>query len=342
MASISKSLMIGHFARALHDENQNRTYPFNWIYQIGYKDPTVIALVGCIMSFEGKSGVVFISICALSKISTITVVNFIFLWFISRRISFKQTGRNGFGGKVVIEEQVTVRASIGYMASREKSLYSHITESNSVSFAKYGGGKAIVQLSLLRRMWASGSSIFCTLQISNQTEVTVSTNTIVTWDCSFAECNFYQLKDIKLILLRRQNTYSNCSQSFQLMPVSSLCNVVSSTSISSLGWFDGLRSGMKENVVLELQTMVSFMYFISFLRNQKYSTKNSTASAYNYQKSSFDRCVLRNSSLHWNIWRVRLCYDMLRWQLMHKLTLRVNLAWRRLWKSRSYSCTRKP
>jgi len=46
------------------------------------------------------------------------------------------------------------------------------------------------------------------------------------------------------------------------MPVSSLCNVVSSTSISSLGWFDGLGSGMKENVVLELQTMVSYLCII--------------------------------------------------------------------------------
>ncbi|CAO3689023.1 unnamed protein product [Umbelopsis ramanniana] len=147
----------------------------------------------------------------------------------------KQTGRNGFGDMAVIEEQVTVRASIGHLASIEKSLYSHIIESNSVDFTKYGGGNAKVQLSLQRRVWASGSSIFCSLQISNQAEIT--------------------LKDIKLILLRRQNTYSNCSQSFQLMPVSSLCNVVSSTSISSLGWFDGLGSGMKENVVLELQTM---------------------------------------------------------------------------------------
>jgi hypothetical protein len=77
----------------------------------------------------------------------------------------------------VIEEQVTVRASIGYLASREKSLYSHITESNSVSFTKYGGGNAKVQLSLQRRVWASGSSIFCSIQISNQAEVTVSTNT---------------------------------------------------------------------------------------------------------------------------------------------------------------------
>jgi hypothetical protein len=55
--------MIGHFATVLRDENQNHAYPFNWIYQSGYKDPTVITLVGCIMSFEGKSGVVFISIC---------------------------------------------------------------------------------------------------------------------------------------------------------------------------------------------------------------------------------------------------------------------------------------
>ncbi|KAI8584541.1 hypothetical protein K450DRAFT_284822 [Umbelopsis ramanniana AG] len=148
----------------------------------------------------------------------------------------KQTGRNGHGDLTVIEEEVIVRANIGNLASREKSLYSHLTENNSIDFSKYGEGNVKLQLSIQRRVWASGSPIFCSLQINNETEVT--------------------LKDIKLILLRRQNTYSNLSQSFQLMPVSSLCDVVSTTSISSLGWFNGLASGVKENVVLELQTML--------------------------------------------------------------------------------------
>ena len=98
-------------------------------------------------------------------------------YFILYGNSIKQTGRNGFGDMAVIEEQVTVRASIGHLASGEKSLYSHITESNSVDFTKYGGGNVKVQISLQRRVWASGSSIFCSLQISNQAEVTVSTNT---------------------------------------------------------------------------------------------------------------------------------------------------------------------
>ncbi|KAI9289851.1 hypothetical protein BC943DRAFT_376049 [Umbelopsis sp. AD052] len=156
------------------------------------------------------------------------------IYYVIRGI--KQTGGNSHDGLTVIEEEVTVRANIGHLASREKSLYAHITESNSVNFSKCGEGNVKLQLSLQRRVWASGSSIFCSLQINNETEVA--------------------LKDIKLILLRRQNTYSNCSQSFQLMPVSSLCDVVSSTSISSLGWFNGLASGIKENVVLELQTMI--------------------------------------------------------------------------------------
>lgn len=171
----------------------------------------------------------------------------------------KQTGTNDSSGILVIEEEITIRAKIGQMTSGERSLYSSITERNVINSINYGGGDIILELALQRRIWVSGSTIFCSLRIKNHSKTMVLNVFLACYVISkslLTQNVFLQIKDVKVILLRRQNTYSQSSQNFQLMSVRSFCDVVSCTSIASLGSFDCLSSGQNENVILGLDTSV--------------------------------------------------------------------------------------
>ncbi|KAJ2960865.1 hypothetical protein NQZ79_g3892 [Umbelopsis isabellina] len=62
------------------------------------------------------------------------------------------------------------------------------------------------------------------------------------------------ISDVKVVLLQRQNTYSQSNQSFLLMSVQSFSEVTSSSSITSLGYMQGITTGQSENFILGLNT----------------------------------------------------------------------------------------
>ncbi|KAH8553707.1 hypothetical protein BGW37DRAFT_465793 [Umbelopsis sp. PMI_123] len=79
----------------------------------------------------------------------------------------------------------------------------------------------------------------------------------VSSNCNYHSSGEYGFLDrLSSVLLKLRMKQKPC-RTFKLMPVSSLCDVVSSTSISSLSWFEALSSGDKEYVVLGLQTEAS-------------------------------------------------------------------------------------
>lgn len=66
-----------------------------------------------------------------------------------------------------------VRAKADELTEKDRELYTSVSADNSISSSKYGGKHVGVKLSLQRRIWTSGSTIFCALHINNETDILV-------------------------------------------------------------------------------------------------------------------------------------------------------------------------
>ncbi|CAM0140445.1 unnamed protein product [Umbelopsis sp. WA50703] len=115
------------------------------------------------------------------------------------------------GGNRILEKEVVVRAKADQLTEKDRELYTSVSADNSFSSSKYGGEHVSAKLSLQRRIWTSGSTIFCALHVSNDT------NTLISDAKSFSE-------------------------------------VINSSSITSLGYLQGIRTGQCEDFILGLNT----------------------------------------------------------------------------------------
>lgn len=99
-----------------------------------------------------------------------------------------------------------------------------------------------LQLSLGRSIWITGTPIYVHVKVQNASTRSVS--------------------DIKLELLRRQNTFSQTglAGSFGLKPVTSTCETVAQVQASHMGWLLPMDSGMEDQATMMLQSPVSVYY----------------------------------------------------------------------------------
>ncbi|KAI9317402.1 hypothetical protein BX666DRAFT_1877326 [Dichotomocladium elegans] len=93
-----------------------------------------------------------------------------------------------------------------------------------------------IDLNLARSLWVTDAPIYVHLELVNTSKDTVS--------------------DIKLELLRRQNTFSQTGLegSFGLRPVTSILETVSEVLASSMGWILPIEPGMNDQAVMTLQS----------------------------------------------------------------------------------------
>lgn len=93
-------------------------------------------------------------------------------------------------------------------------------------------------MSLSRSIWTSGSSLYVSMIMENM--------------------SVHKMKDVKLELIKRQNTFSQTGlhKSFDLMPVTSTCELVASTSLLALGWWKPLDPNEEDHVLIPLEIPV--------------------------------------------------------------------------------------
>ncbi|KAI8334791.1 hypothetical protein BC941DRAFT_82502 [Chlamydoabsidia padenii] len=90
-------------------------------------------------------------------------------------------------------------------------------------------------MSLSRSIWTSGSSLYVSMMMENK--------------------SVHRMRDVKLELIKRQNTYSQTGlhKSFDLMPVTSTCELVACTSLLALGWWKPLDPNEDDHVLIPLE-----------------------------------------------------------------------------------------
>jgi hypothetical protein len=105
------------------------------------------------------------TICRIIAILLILNVSVIF--------SIKPSEIDNEGGNRILEKEVVVRAKADQLTEKDRELYTSVSADNSFSSSKYGGEHVSAKLSLQRRIWTSGSTIFCALHVSNDTNTLV-------------------------------------------------------------------------------------------------------------------------------------------------------------------------
>ncbi|CAO3598096.1 unnamed protein product [Absidia cylindrospora] len=108
------------------------------------------------------------------------------------------------------------------------------TSSNNIE-ASY----ADIIMNLSRSVWTSGSSIYVNMRMENKSG--------------------HKMRDVKLELIKRQNTYwqTGIHKTFDLMPVTSTCETVASTSLLNLGWWQPLDHQSTDHVMIPLEIPVN-------------------------------------------------------------------------------------
>ncbi|ORY97781.1 hypothetical protein BCR43DRAFT_514150 [Syncephalastrum racemosum] len=101
-----------------------------------------------------------------------------------------------------------------------------------------------VDIQLARSLWMTGAPIYASIKINNGTEEA--------------------LKDIRMEILRRQNTFSR-ETSGLTVPVTSTCDVVASTTTAHAGWWEPLEPHASDTVTLAVQSTASIPESIHYI-----------------------------------------------------------------------------
>ncbi|KAG2195822.1 hypothetical protein INT47_010032 [Mucor saturninus] len=146
---------------------------------------------------------------------------------------------------ITTKKQVLVYPNVASLKSLKDAidLYVPIIENDKQVWKSLTSSVAM-DLSLSRIVWMSGAPIYVTVKINNSTTYTIC--------------------DMKLELLRKQNTYS-ASEGEMLIPLTSCCEIVSHTSLSTLGWWQPLKPNTKDHVVMTVEAPPNQVT----IRNQK-------------------------------------------------------------------------
>lgn len=109
-----------------------------------------------------------------------------------------------------------------------------------------------------RKMWPSSSSKAVSLQLSLGRSIWI-TETPIYVHVKVDNASTRSVSDIKLELLRRQNTFSQTGLqgSFGLKPVTSTCETVAQVQASQMGWLLPMDPGMEDQATMMLQSPVS-------------------------------------------------------------------------------------
>ncbi|KAI8083177.1 uncharacterized protein BX664DRAFT_388268 [Halteromyces radiatus] len=90
-------------------------------------------------------------------------------------------------------------------------------------------------MNISRSIWTSGTCLYVTMTMENR--------------------SVHKLRDIKLELIKRENTFSQTGlkKSFDLMPVTSTCELIATTSLLNLGWWKPLDPQSDDHVLIPLE-----------------------------------------------------------------------------------------
>lgn len=137
------------------------------------------------------------------------------------------------------KQAVTVYSNMVLKSLKDATnLYTPVLLNNKQVWKTTKEGHVSVETSMPRSVWMSGAPIYVTVKIQNNTlKDTVN--------------------DIKLELLRKQNTYSINNQNQSLVPVTSSYENIATTSLADLGLWRPLEPTSQDQVTLTIDTPVN-------------------------------------------------------------------------------------
>ncbi|KAL9553054.1 hypothetical protein PS6_004152 [Mucor atramentarius] len=134
------------------------------------------------------------------------------------------------------KQAVTIYSNMVLKSLKDATdLYTPVVLNNKQIWKTTKEGQVSIEASMPRSVWMSGAPIYVTVKIHNETlNDTVS--------------------DIKLELLRKQNTYSINHLDQSLVPVTSSCEILVTTCLADLGWWKPLEPTSQDQVTLTIDT----------------------------------------------------------------------------------------
>lgn len=137
------------------------------------------------------------------------------------------------------KQAVTIYSNMVLKSLKDATdLYAPVVLSNKQIWNTIKEGHVSIETSMPRSVWMSGAPIYVTVEIRNETlSDTVS--------------------DIKLELLRKQNTYSINYLDQSLVPVTSSCETLVTTCLADVGWWKPLEPASRDQVTLTIDTPAS-------------------------------------------------------------------------------------
>ncbi|CEP10882.1 hypothetical protein [Parasitella parasitica] len=142
-------------------------------------------------------------------------------------------------GKSTLQNQAVIVYSNMVLKSLKDAtvLYAPVLLNSKQVWKSTQDGYVSVETSMPRSVWMSGAPIYVTVKIHNETlRDTVN--------------------DIKLELLRKQNTYSINNHDQSLVPITASCEIIVTTSLANLGWWKPLEPTSQDQVTLTIDTPV--------------------------------------------------------------------------------------
>ncbi|KAG2190832.1 hypothetical protein INT46_004074 [Mucor plumbeus] len=142
-----------------------------------------------------------------------------------------------YNDKPTLQKQaITVYSNMALKSLKDATaLYTPVLLNNKQVWKTTKEGHVSVETSMPRSVWISGAPIYVTVKIQNNTlKDTVN--------------------DIKLELLRKQNTYSINNEDQSLVPVTSSCENIVTISLADLGWWRPLEPASQDQVTLTIDT----------------------------------------------------------------------------------------
>lgn len=141
------------------------------------------------------------------------------------------------------KQAVTIYSNMVLKSLKDATdLYTPVVLNNKQIWKTTKEGQVSIEASMPRSVWMSGAPIYVTVKIHNETlNDTVS--------------------DIKLELLRKQNTYSINHLDQSLVPVTSSCEILVTTCLADLGWWKPLEPTSQDQVTLTIDTPVSIRLY---------------------------------------------------------------------------------
>ncbi|KAL9556351.1 hypothetical protein MBANPS3_001902 [Mucor bainieri] len=134
------------------------------------------------------------------------------------------------------KQAVTIYSNMVLKSLKDATdLYTPVMLNNKQIWKTTREGHVSIETSMPRSVWMSGAPIYVTVKIYNE----LLSDTV---------------NDIKLELLRKQNTYSINHLDQSLVPVTSSCETLVTTCLADLGWWKPLEPSSQDQVTLTIDT----------------------------------------------------------------------------------------